>query len=308
MSLIARIATLAQRDAMTAAGVALSLAWIFLVALFWLLSPGDGQPQGGLSRLATVIATILPLVLIWLAIRTARAIAVLRAEADDLRDRLAQLREAAEVRGAPPRAPDRAPPDASGSPDPDIPPRSPAPMPVRPLPRAPADSRPQPRTNGGAPVHVDTETLIRALDFPDGPEDAQAIAALRQALQDPDHARVLRAAQDVVTLLAGQDLYMDDLSPDPAPPALWRRFAQGLRGSTVAALGGIRDQAALDTVGAMLEADEIFRDTAHHFLRHFDSLLTRQIPQMDDAQIAVLAQTRSARAFMLLGRIAGLFG
>ena len=305
MSLFARIATLAQRDALNAAGVALSVAWIFLVALFWLLSPGDGAPQGGLSRLATAIATILPLVLIWLAVRTARAIAVLRAEADDLRDRLAELRDTAGIRGAP----HRAPPEANGGPDPESPPRGPAPAPLRPLPRAPADPRPQAaRTNGAPAVHVDAETLIRALNFPDGPEDAQAIAALRQALQDPDHARVLRSAQDVVTLLAGQDLYMDDLSPDPAPPALWRRFAEGARGSAVAALGGIRDQAALDTAAAMLEADEIFRDTAHHFLRHFDSLLTRQVPEMDDAQIAVLAQTRSARAFMLLGRIAGLFG
>ena len=57
------------------------------------------------------------------------------------------------------------------------------------------------------------------------PDDAPAIAALRLALQDPNHARVLRAAQDVVTLLAGQDLYMDDLPPDPAPAAVWRRFA-----------------------------------------------------------------------------------
>jgi hypothetical protein len=37
-------------------------------------------------------------------------------------------------------------------------------------------------------------------------------------------------------------------------------------------------------------------------------MLTRHLPQMDDAQIAVLAETRSARAFMLLGRIAGTFG
>lgn len=313
MSLIARIATLARRDAMTVAGIALSAAWVFLVGLFWLLSPGDGAAEGGLARLATIIGTILPLALIWIAVSTARAIAVLRAEAEDLRDRLARMREAASPR------PPRGLPDTGAAADPDGPPRNPAPMSARPLPRALADPRPQPaaphaapppaaRTIGAPAVPVDAETLIRALDFPDGPEDAQAIAALRHALRDPDHARVLRAAQDVVTLLAGQDLYMDDLNPDPAPPALWRRFAQGARGSAVAPLGGIRDGAALDTAAALLEADEIFRDTAHHFLRHFDSLLTRQVPGMDDAQIAVLAQTRSARAFMLLGRIAGLFG
>lgn len=309
MSLIARITTLAQRDAMTTAGVALSAAWLFLVALFWLLSPENDAPEEGLARLATIIATILPLVLIWLAVRTARAIAVLRAEADDLRARLAQMREASGLRGAPPRAV----PDSGSVADPDGPSRGPVAAPARTVPRAPADPRPQPaaqpsRTNGAPAVSIDADTLIRALNFPDGPDDSQAIAALRHALQDPDHARVLRSAQDVVTLLAGQDLYMDDLPPDPAPPAVWRRFAQGARGSTVAPLGGIHDPAALDTAAALLDRDEIFRDTVHHFLRHFDALLTRQVPRMDDAQIAVMAQTRSARAFMLLGRIAGLFG
>lgn len=304
MSLVARITSLAQRDALTTTGIALSAAWLFLVALFWLLAPGDdggNGGEGGIARLATVMGTILPLVLIWLAIGMARALAVLRAEAEDLRLRLSQMRDMAATRGAPPRPV----PDAEDA---------------DPLPRAPAVPRPAPRpvaaeprqqataTRIETPAPVDVPTLIRALNFPDGADDAPAIAALRLALQDPDHARVLRAAQDVVTLLAGQDLYMDDLPPDPVPAAVWRRFAQGERGSATAALGGIQDPVALDIAAGLLRRDEIFRDTAHHFLRHFDAMLTRHLPQMDDAQIAVLAETRSARAFMLLGRLAGTFG
>ncbi|WP_347137738.1 hypothetical protein [Paracoccus sp. SSK6] len=304
MSLVARIATLAQRDAITATGIVLGAVWLLLVALFWLLAPGGDGSGGGIARLTVIMGTILPLALIWLAVRTARAIAVLRAEADDLRQRLAQLRDMAATRGAPPRAvPD---PEAFGEPDPL--PRVPAPTPApRPTPRPVAENRPQAvRAEPSEPV--DADTLIRALNFPDGPDDSLAIAALRHALQDNDHARVLRAAQDVVTLLAGQDLYMDDLPPEPASPAVWRRFAEGARGSAVAALGGIQDPVALEITSALLDRDEIFRDTAHHFLRHFDAMLSRQVPGMDDAQIAVLAETRSARAFMLLGRIAGTFG
>lgn len=299
MSLVARITTLAQRDALTTTGIALSAAWLFLVALFWLLAPGGEGGGGGIARLVTVMGTILPLVLIWLAVGMARALAVLRAEAEDLRLCLSQMRDMAATRGAPPR-----------------------PMPeaeyADPLPRAPAAPRPAPRpavaeqrapaAHIETPVSVDVPTLIRALNFPDGADDAPAIAALRTALQDQGHARVLRAAQDVVTLLAGQDLYMDDLPPDPAPAAVWRRFAQGERGSAVAALGGIQDPVALEIAASLLDRDEIFRDTAHHFLRHFDAMLARHLPQMDDAQIAVLAETRSARAFMLLGRLAGTFG
>lgn len=128
------------------------------------------------------------------------------------------------------------------------------------------------------------------------------------ALKDHDTSRVLRAAQDVVTLLAGQNVYMDDLPPDPASPAVWRRFSEGARGAAVGSLGGIHDETALEVTSAMLRGDEIFRDTAHHFLRHFDLLLTRILPQLDDDQIAALSETRSARAFMLVGRVAGIFG
>lgn len=310
MSLIARIATLAQRDTITATGLALGGIWLFLVALFWLLAPAGDGPAGGVARLAVIAGMILPLALIWLAVKTARTIAVLRAEAEDLRFRLIQLRDMTGTRGAPP--PRAMPePEVIGEPDPQ--PRTVVPAAVpptpRPAPRAMASNRqPAMRTDDPAPVPVDSDTLIQALNFPDGPDDTLAIAALRRALQDSDHARVLRAAQDVVTLLAGQDLYMDDLSPVPASPAVWRRFADGSRGDAVARLGGIHDAAALDTATALVQRDEIFRDTAHHFLRHFDTMLTRHLPQMDDAQIAALAETRTARAFMLLGRIAGIFG
>ena len=110
-----------------------------------------------------------------------------------------------------------------------------------------------------------------------------------------------------MTLLAGQDLYMDDLQPSPPDPAVWRRFAEGARGGNAASLGGIHDQSALQIVSGILRGDEIFRDAAHHFLRQFDTAISRLVPQLDDAEIEVLAQTRSARAFMLLGRVAGIF-
>ena len=84
MSLIARIASLANRDRLTTVGFTLTGVWLFLVALFWLLAPGGEGAQGGITRLAVIMATILPLALIWLAVRTARAIAVLRALLDAL--------------------------------------------------------------------------------------------------------------------------------------------------------------------------------------------------------------------------------
>ena len=112
MSLIARIASLANRDRLTTVGFTLTGVWLFLVALFWLLGPAgtDGGPSG-VARLVSIMGTVLPLALIWLGVSLARQLAILRAEAEDLRARLAHLRgDAAPLiprdRSTPPTPPD----------------------------------------------------------------------------------------------------------------------------------------------------------------------------------------------------------
>lgn len=311
MSLVARIASLAQRDAMTTIGIALSAVWLLLIGLFWFMAPEGDGPGGALGRLAVVTGAVLPLALIWLAVGLGRSIAVLKAEAQDLRLRLGQMREAAEIRSEPSAATTRPVVQASQPLAQST--RATAPGPSAPIQAAPrnraADTR-QAALRFEAPENqpVDPETLVLALDFPDGPEDHEAIIALRQALKDQSAARTLRAAQDVVTLLAARGVYMDDLPPEPvATVALWRRFAAGDRSEGMAGLDGIHAADAIGITRDFLHRDEIFRDSAHHFLRHFDGTLAGLIPQLDDAQVAALVQTRSARAFLLLGKLAGIF-
>ncbi|MCR9089658.1 MAG: hypothetical protein NXH97_23320 [Rhodobacteraceae bacterium] len=151
------------------------------------------------------------------------------------------------------------------------------------------------------------DVLIRALQFPETAEDTEGFRALRRALRDHRAGQLLQAAQDVLTLLSQEGLYMDDLPPDRARPELWRRFAQGERGGAVAALGGIRDRSALAMAGGRMREDPVFRDAAHHFLRRFDRMLADLEPTASDAQIAGLTDTRTARAFILLGRVMGIF-
>jgi len=319
MSLVARAKSLANRDALTRVGLALTAAWLLLVLLFWLLGPTGTTEPSGLGRLVRVMGLVLPLALIWVGVSLGRSIEILRAEAADLRQQLGrpagQDGHGRDAARAPMPAPAPRPAAPSSVP---APPAAPPPAPAAPSALA---TRPRPgdqrqtamrfepgQAQAQAPAPIDVTTLIRALNFPDGPDDHEAIDALRQALRDPDLSRVLRSAQDVVTLLAGHDVYMDMLPPNPASAAVWRRFAEGQRGSGVAGLGGIHDREALETVAQMMRQDEIFRDTAHHFLRHFDGLLARLVPELDELQIAVLADSRSARAFMLLGRVAGSFG
>jgi hypothetical protein len=56
-----------------------------------------------------------------------------------------------------------------------------------------------------------------------------------------------------------------------------------------------------------MRQDTIFRDAAHHFLRTFDFSFQDFEKTATDAEIAALADTRTARAFMLLGRVTGIF-
>ena len=79
------------------------------------------------------------------------------------------------------------------------------------------------------------------------------------------------------------------------------------RGRPVAALGGVRDRSSLALSAARMRNDTIFRDAAHHFLRLFDRMFTQFAETASDAEISELSDTRTARAFMLLGRVAGTF-
>ena len=154
---------------------------------------------------------------------------------------------------------------------------------------------------------LDREDFISALQFPENPDDKEGFRALRRALQDRNAAQLIQAAQDVLTLLSQEGIYMDDLRPERARTDTWRKFAQGERGRSVASLGGIRDRSSLALSAARMRRDTIFRDACHHFLRKFDHMLVEFEKTASDAEIAALTDTRTARAFMLLGRVTGTF-
>lgn len=155
---------------------------------------------------------------------------------------------------------------------------------------------------------MDWTDLLRALNFPRDEKDAEGFRALRLAKRDEGTGQLLRAAEDVLNLLAQEGIYMDDLRPEIAPAHDWRMFAEGTRGSDVDTVGGILAPEAMERIEARKETDQIFRDTSLHFLRRFDIMLKNFTEGASDAQIQLLADTRTGRAFMLLGRSAGMFG
>ena len=162
-----------------------------------------------------------------------------------------------------------------------------------------------PRTDITAPLA--RADYVRALNFPENTRDKVGFASLHRALKDRKAAQLVQAAQDMLTLLSQDGVYMDDLRPDKARPELWRRFATGERGCAIAPLGGVHDRTALALVSKRLKKDPVFNDSVHHFLRLFDKTLVAFESGASDHEIAALSDTRTARAFMLLGRVAGTF-
>lgn len=151
------------------------------------------------------------------------------------------------------------------------------------------------------------DEMMRALDFPRDAADEEGFRALRRALRRRSLAQMLQAAEDMLTYLSQEGVYMDDLAMDPADPGAWRRFAAGARGAEAEAAGGVRDEGALDSARGLMKQDAVFRDTALFFLRRFDAVLGEIVPGASDAALAQLADTRSGRAFQLMARATGSF-
>ncbi len=160
----------------------------------------------------------------------------------------------------------------------------------------------------GVQAPPDWDEMIHALNFPTDEKDKDGFRALRIAMRHRNTSQCIRAAEDIMNLMAQDGIYTDDLTPEIAPAALWRKFSEGARGEEVAAIGGIHDVTSIALIRGRMRSDQIFRDAALHFQRRFDIVLGEFCKQGTDAHIEALANTRTARTFMLLGRVSGMFG
>lgn len=292
----------------------LAALWALVVLVYLAVAAGPDTGPDPLRRMMAVLVIVLPAGLVWLGVAMRRSARAIEAQGEALQGALDQFRKTEAQRAQSSIVGLR--PAGSGS----LPGAMPVAAPGRVGTRAFASPAPEPDEARGeagepapelfaepAPEPPPLETFIRALHFPETAEDEAGFDALRRALRHPPSAKVIQAAQDMLTLLSQDGIYMDDLIPDRAKPDVWRRFARGERGRAVSELGGIRDRAALALSARRMREEPIFRDTGHHFLRSFDQTLARIEPEATDAEIARMSETRSARAFMLVGRVTGMF-
>jgi hypothetical protein len=152
------------------------------------------------------------------------------------------------------------------------------------------------------------DDLVRALDFPRDERDAEGFAALEAALTDSEFRALLQAAEDVLALLAASGLHMEDFEPETPSPEAWAAYAEGARGAKAAAVGGLHDPEAVETVKERTRTDAVFRDAGLVFARRWNALVRRVVRDLGpDPVLARLGDTRSGRAFMLLARALGAF-
>jgi hypothetical protein len=293
--------------------------WLLLAVWYFLTAEA---PEGGFGLMIIVMITLMPIALIWVAATAIRAARGMQAESARLNIAIDALRQAYVTQAQAGQG------------------QAPHPMIVKrlddiagnqrnleatlamlgglrqadaaPAQEAQTPQDDQPSLSLGTPAEalnppLSNEDLVRALHFPETAEDELGFAALRRALKDRTTAKLIQASQDILTLMSQEGIYMDDLRPDMARPEIWRSFAQGARGRSIGDLGGIHDRSSLALVAGRMREDPIFRDAAHHFLRRFDQTFAQYEPTLSDEDISAFAGTRTARAFMLLGRVAGTF-
>lgn len=312
-------------------GAALSLLWVAVILAYVLMAPPGSDAQT-FGLVLTLLMVFLPIALIWVVVTTLRSVRQLRAEAERLQATVDAMRASYMVAQAQQPAPSQVRSSVekkideiaamtrqaesvlatfTSRRDTGLTPPS-ADRKVTLVRPAAAPSAEEPVLALGAPAEdtrppLSVGDFIRALQFPESPEDKDGFRSLRLALGDRTVAKLIRSAQDVLTLLSQDGIYMDDLKPEPCQTDLWRRFAGGERGRSIAALGGIRDRSSLALTAARMKSDPVFRDAAHHFLRTFDKTFAAFEPNATDAELAGLSDTRTSRAFMLLGRVTGTF-
>lgn len=148
---------------------------------------------------------------------------------------------------------------------------------------------------------------IQAINFPNDARDQSGLRLMNRAEHDAEMGALMKSARSLLSAFAEDGIYMDDIMPNPPQAKIWRKFVKGKRGSEVAVLGGIQDRTAFALTKGRLKSDVAFREVALNFMREFDRFLSDYEKQANDTHLLKLGQTRSARAFMLIGRCTGAF-
>lgn len=312
-------------------GIILSVAWMALGLLA--LKPADIDGLSSLQLLMASIAFLMPIILIWIAVGIGAAVVSMREEATEMRRSMDKMRRALGAEDGPAgtdrtrgiqnqlekiaemtQANDRRLSDIAEKTLESLghtsPAREIAALAMEDDEMLSDTSQPALPMNGlSSPQRhrISVADFIRALNFPQNAEDKEGFRVLRVALEDHKLGGLIDNSKEILTCLAEDGIYMDDLKPKLPAGQAWRSFARGERGSAVASLAAISDRTVLSLTKGRLKNDLQFRDLSHQFIRRFDTVLQEFERTADNTELQQMGDSRTGRAFMILGKINGAF-
>ncbi len=151
--------------------------------------------------------------------------------------------------------------------------------------------------------NIDAVTLIRAFNLPNDENDNEGYDAIEAAIKIDSIGTLLHNSHDILYTLADYDLIMDEMEIDLGLISTWRKFAADSAEGTVSSLGGTGTFVEIDKVSSIVAEKSDFEEIANSFNSQMVEFISLAIPQLKDDEIRDLAQTRTFRAFLLLGQI-----
>ena len=151
------------------------------------------------------------------------------------------------------------------------------------------------------------DVLLKALNFPNDENDLIGFSALNLARKNNTILQLLQVSEDFLNLLAQDGIYLDDLKIDPPSVTAWVNFVKNERNEHVKSLNCSGVDQHIKKLKMRAKSDVVFRDTALMLMRRFDKLLRDKLETAEDHQIFKISDTRSGKAFLLVGKISDAF-
>ena len=151
------------------------------------------------------------------------------------------------------------------------------------------------------------DLILKALHFPKDKNDLPGFSALDITRQNNTFSELLQVSEDFLNLIAQDGIYLDDLEIEPPPVEAWLNFISVDQNRNKKRLNCVGIDRQIKRLKSRIKLDAIFRDTSLMLMRRFDILLRDHLKLADDDQIFKIAETRSGKAFLIVGKLSDSF-
>ena len=151
------------------------------------------------------------------------------------------------------------------------------------------------------------DTLLKALNFPKDENDFSGFAAQNLARKNNTILQLLQVSEDFLNLLAQDGIYLDDLKIEPPSVTAWVNFIKNEQNDQRKRLSCSGVDEHIKKLKMRIKSDVVFRDTALMLMRRFDKLLRDKLETAEDHEIFKISDTRSGKAFLIVGEISDAF-